>query len=494
MNFGNVVGKATSAASNATNAASGVASATNTAASATSGVANAANNSGIITNASPATGAASGIVDASGRPLSSNSSGVVGNRPTIVDSSGRPLNSSSSGNVTNAPTIVDESGNPLSSSSSSSDKSIEVLDDSGNNLNNSNLDSANQNGSDNPEPDENGELKEGDKVAPGKEINENGEVDKSSTRKLTEAVGRGAAAYFTGGESIGADKAIAESRMGDHLLGVVSDTAEKVPGVEQVADELNEAGVTDAVNDALDTVGSVKNMDLEGVAEGAKKTAEDVKKFKKYTVKKIAMALVPALALLLFLMAVFFIILGPVIGGFLDLTDGDSESKSSGGGYVSTSTTNTDISNLLADTPNYDELTPTRQAILAAAASLVGMPYHFGGHPAGAGLSGFPATGLDCAGYVQWVLWTALGTNPGYLTTSSISSQIGTRFIEVSADELQPGDIGLKRRGGSTSDDTNHTGIYAGGGQWYHAASTNTGIVKNNYSSFTIYLRYVGVV
>ncbi len=476
MNLGDAVGKVANAAGGTAN-----------------GVSQAANVAG-------KTAGSSGVIANTTNQVSNSSNIITGSNPTasskavILDSSGRPLNSSNEMAATNA-TIVDSNGNPISSASSNSDSNIEIFDDEtgsieGTDVNNNTSETM----ANNQENEEGQELSEGDKVAPGKEIDENGEVDKTSTRKLTEAVGRGAAAYFTGGQSIGTDKAIVDSRLGDHLLGVVSDTAERVPGVEQVADELSEAGVTDAVNDALDTVGSAKNMDVKGAVEGAKKTVKDVDKFKKYAVKKIVMILLPPLLFLLLIVLIIVVVLGPIIGGFMDLTDGDSESKSSGGGYVSSSNSNTNVANLLADTPNYSELTPTRQAILAAAASLVGMSYNWGGHPTGPGLSGFPITGLDCAGYVQWVLWTALDANPGYLTTSSISSQIGTRFIEVSADELQPGDIGLKRRGGSTSDDTNHTGIYAGNGQWYHALSSNTGIVKNNYSSFTIYLRYVSVV
>ena len=55
---------------------------------------------------------------------------------------------------------------------------------------------------------EESELKPGDKVDTGKQINEKGEVEDSSTKKTLKAVGRGAAAYFSGGSSIGKDSKI----------------------------------------------------------------------------------------------------------------------------------------------------------------------------------------------------------------------------------------------------------------------------------------------
>ena len=48
----------------------------------------------------------------------------------------------------------------------------------------------------------------GTKVAPGKEVGKDGQVKDSSTKKLTTAVGQGAAAYFTGGESLGKDQIV----------------------------------------------------------------------------------------------------------------------------------------------------------------------------------------------------------------------------------------------------------------------------------------------
>ena len=67
-------------------------------------------------------------------------------------------------------------------------------------------------------------------------------------------------------------------------------------------------------------------------------------------------------------------------------------------------------------------------------------------------------------------------------------ANIGTIFEEIPESELKPGDIGLKHKNSGS----NHTGIYAGNGMWLHAANSTSGLIKSNYKSFTVYLRYVG--
>ena len=196
-----------------------------------------------------------------------------------------------------------------------------------------------------------------------------------------------------------------------------------------------------------------------------------------------------------------FIPIFTVVGGFMEVTDKIQEWVSNvvedveQVGETNYTAKEYDVNGLLAKVPNYDSLSSTRKSILNAAAEVVaaGYPYNWGGHPSGPGLSGVPSTGLDCAGFVQYSLWTGTGSSPGYLTTGTISSKIGTDFIEIDCVHAKPGDIGLKRRGGSTEGSTNHTGIYAGNGLWFHAASKKTGIVMGTYSNFKICLRYKGV-
>jgi hypothetical protein len=343
-------------------------------------------------------------------------------------------------------------------------------------------------------------------VGAGKKLDENGNVVNTGARKSVEAIGRGVAAYATGGESVGKEDIITKNPIGDKAIGVVADTAEKVPIAGKVLDELGEDGTADAVNDALDTVGKAKNGDIGGTIDSAKKTLSDVDKVKKKYLPRIILGIVIALLPILMVCVVIVAVCGPVLGGFMDVTSAfsnfvdDVSDFFTGDNAIPEETVTTTTSSstqtlltteeLVAAIPNYSNIAEPQKSIATAAAMGVasGRPYKFGGKPTAAGLNGIPTTGLDCSGFVQWAIWTGTGKNPGTLSTATIISGIGTKFKEISASELQPGDIGLKHKGSGA----NHTGIYAGDGMWYNAASSKTGIVKSKYSAFTVYLRYIG--
>lgn len=355
-------------------------------------------------------------------------------------------------------------------------------------------------GNNNEENSKKEELKPGDKVDTGKQLNEKGEVEDSSTKKTLKAVGRGAAAYVSGGSSIGKDQAIVNSKPVDKTIGVVADTVDKVPGAEEVTKALDEAGVADGVNDALDVVGNAKNGDIKGTVESAKKLAEDSKKAKKFARKKaikiIAIAVIPLFSILM----IFMLLFAPVLGGFIDVVEDVSDAVGgafeTAGNFLFGEDEIDTAMGIVTEIPDYGDLSGSRQKMLSAAASAVAakIPYQLGSHASGPGLEGIPSAGLDCSAFVEWAIWTGTGNKPGYLTTEVITNRIGKDFIIISKDQLKPGDIGLKRRGGSTDDNFNHTGIYAGNDQWFHASGGSTRkVVRNNYRGFTIYLRYVGV-
>ena len=221
------------------------------------------------------------------------------------------------------------------------------------------------------------------------------------------------------------------------------------------------------------------------------------------TLKALSPIIVPALLGIFGFLMSLVIMLAPIMivaGGIMEITDKikgwvDTVVEAVTGDNSEIIIGNVDVDYLLEKIPNYAQLDVTRQNILRAGAEVIASnyPYKWGGHPSGPGLKGVPSTGLDCAGFVQYALWTGTGSSPGYLTTGTIDNQIGTNFIQVDCIHAKPGDIGLKRHGGSTKTSTNHTGIYAGNGLWMHAASSNTGIVMSTYSNFTICLRYKGV-
>lgn len=127
---------------------------------------------------------------------------------------------------------------------------------------------------------------------------------------------------------------------------------------------------------------------------------------------------------------------------------------------------------------NLSNLSQTRQTMVNLAESAVGGKYVYGGSATSPDLNGIK-NGVDCSGFVSWLLWAAFDDNTRW-NTDSIRSSIGTKFKEVKANDLKPGDIGLS---------SSHTGVYVGNGLWIHASTSDTGIIKGS-QSFDTYLKY----
>ena len=133
--------------------------------------------------------------------------------------------------------------------------------------------------------------------------------------------------------------------------------------------------------------------------------------------------------------------------------------------------------------------TGNRKVLIETAASLIGrVPYQWGGKSSCAGYDTSWYTyvngeqkGLDCSGYVQWCFRTA-GFNEniwnGLLSTASIMNNCD----QISADDLQIGDLGIL----NTGETTNHTGIYIGNGYFIHCNATDdtVSISKPNFTLF----------
>lgn len=148
----------------------------------------------------------------------------------------------------------------------------------------------------------------------------------------------------------------------------------------------------------------------------------------------------------------------------------------------------------------YGDLDATRTAICSDAMSFVGqIPYYWGGKAVAKEYreNGFYATvtpdykgrnkrGLDCSGFVQWIIWRVTDVKLGEST-----STITTGMQPVSASELQPGDFGLMAVPGTAS---NHVGIFVGydeSGQalWCHENSSAGNVSVNNTTCFRYYYR-----
>ena len=95
-----------------------------------------------------------------------------------------------------------------------------------------------------------------------------------------------------------------------------------------------------------------------------------------------------------------------------------------------------------------------------------------------------PEEGLDCSGYVAYVADKALGVKLPKFCAKYFQTFTENQYEMIEADELQPGDIGVKNE----STILNHCGIYAGDGKWFEA-SLMYGIQLTDYDKFNFFFR-----
>lgn len=93
-------------------------------------------------------------------------------------------------------------------------------------------------------------------------------------------------------------------------------------------------------------------------------------------------------------------------------------------------------------------------AVLAAAYSVIGTPYQYGGSS--------PETGFDCSGFTMWA-WSHAGV---YLPHSSAAQYASLPHVAQS--DLQPGDLVF------FYSPISHVGIYVGGGRMIHSPHTGS--------------------
>lgn len=92
------------------------------------------------------------------------------------------------------------------------------------------------------------------------------------------------------------------------------------------------------------------------------------------------------------------------------------------------------------------------QAVLAAAYSMIGTPYQFGGSS--------PETGFDCSGFTMWS-WSHAGVSIPHSSAAQYAS-----LPHVAREDLQPGDLVF------FYSPISHVGIYVGGGRMIHSPHT----------------------
>ena len=122
-------------------------------------------------------------------------------------------------------------------------------------------------------------------------------------------------------------------------------------------------------------------------------------------------------------------------------------------------------------------LSPTRRKVVEYAIRYAGTPYTYGGERA--------STGVDCSGYVWWVLRSGMGnaSSRGYKgwslpERSSAGIAAGTK-TKISYDKLRPLDVlvwdvegAFKQKASAVG----HAGIYLGNGWFIHSSGSRSGV------------------
>jgi len=141
------------------------------------------------------------------------------------------------------------------------------------------------------------------------------------------------------------------------------------------------------------------------------------------------------------------------------------------------------------------DLDPIRATIAMTALSLQGkVPYEWGGKATHPGLdpkwwSYNPNNGLqhglDCSGFVQWVLMTSGFSKDVYTKVGSTKTILSSDLKRISKEELKPGDIGCTNRADGR---INHCGIYIGNDMWIHCSSSKKTVTVSKFTFDTFIL------
>ena len=102
------------------------------------------------------------------------------------------------------------------------------------------------------------------------------------------------------------------------------------------------------------------------------------------------------------------------------------------------------------------------EAVIAAARSVVGLPYVFG--------AAYPSVGFDCSGLTMWA-WAHAGVSLAHSSTAQYSA-----LPRIDRSQLQPGDLVFSSYGRLGSGVIDHVALYIGGGQTIAASNPSTGV------------------
>ena len=119
-----------------------------------------------------------------------------------------------------------------------------------------------------------------------------------------------------------------------------------------------------------------------------------------------------------------------------------------------------------AEEKSAEETSDLRQEVVNYALSFVGVGrYVYGGND--------PHTGVDCSGFMRYVLANTAGV---YMERSSASQ--ANQGVAITADQMQPGDLLFYTRGGRIG----HVAMYIGDGKVVHASNERNGIKVSDWN------------
>ena len=116
------------------------------------------------------------------------------------------------------------------------------------------------------------------------------------------------------------------------------------------------------------------------------------------------------------------------------------------------------------------------QEIADYALQFVGYPYVYGGSS---------PKGFDCSGFTSYVY-----KQFGYSLQRTASGQLDNGYA-VSMGELQPGDLVMFKKGGS-SKPASHVGLYIGNNQFVHASTSKVGVIVSGMDEAYYTTGFVG--
>ena len=116
------------------------------------------------------------------------------------------------------------------------------------------------------------------------------------------------------------------------------------------------------------------------------------------------------------------------------------------------------------------------QEIADYALQFVGYPYVYGGSS---------PKGFDCSGFTSYVY-----KQFGYSLQRTASGQLDNGYA-VSMSELQPGDLVIFKKGGS-SKPASHVGLYIGNNQFVHASTSKVGVIVSGMDEAYYTTGFVG--